>query len=189
MTKVGAIILAAGRSSRMGRNKMLEPVLGKAMLLHVIDAVQEAGLEGPILALGHEADNVRNLLHNYRYLSVLIKDYSQGLSHSLRGSVAAIPDDWDAAFICLGDMPYISASLLTAMAAQADSSRILSPIFAGQRGNPVLWGRRFFAELMKCEGDTGARSLIAHHSTSVEAFSAPDNAIHRDIDCVADLMK
>jgi molybdenum cofactor cytidylyltransferase len=189
MTKVGAIILAAGRSSRMGRNKMLEPIEGKAMLLHVVDAVQGAELNRPIIALGHQAERVLHLLENYEYTPVLIPDFAEGLSYSLKGCLAAVPVDWDAAFICLGDMPYISAPLLTAMAAHATSDKILLPVFAGQRGNPILWGKRFFAEMLECEGDAGARALIAHHAASVEAFAAQDNAIHRDIDCVADLMK
>lgn len=187
MTKVGAIILAAGRSSRMGRNKMLEPVNGKAMLLHVVEAARDAGLAGPIIALGNEADKVSDCLQNHAHIPVLISDYEEGMSRSLRGAVEAIPGDWDASFVCLGDMPFISGSVLRAMAELGQKDQIIVPSFCGKRGNPVLWGRDFFPELKGCQGDQGAKTVIARYAGSVVSYVSSDNAIHRDIDSPADL--
>jgi molybdenum cofactor cytidylyltransferase len=187
MNKVGAIILAAGKSSRMGRNKMLEPVNGKAMLLHVVDAVIDARLEGPIIALGNEAERVSRSLINHHHIPIIVTDFYEGLSHSLRAAIAAVPDDWDASFVCLGDMPFVTSGLLKDMAQQARVDQILVPFHGGKRGNPILWGRNFFTEMMESEGDTGARALIKSHSASVTPFPAPDDSIHRDIDYLADL--
>lgn len=187
VTKVGAIILAAGRSTRMGRNKMLEPVNGKAMLLHSVEAARDAGLAGPIIALGHEAEMVTACLRDHPHHPVFIPDYAEGLSRSLRGAIAAIPSDWDAAFVCLGDMPFISAALLREMAGRAREDRIVVPVCEGKQGNPVLWGRHFFEELKACRGDRGAKSLIANHQGAVVALLTGDKAIHRDIDQPSDI--
>jgi molybdenum cofactor cytidylyltransferase len=187
MTKVGAIILAAGRSSRMGRNKMLEPLDGKAMLLHVVESVRDAGLAGPIIALGHEAEKVALCLRDVAHIPVSIPDYGEGMSRSLRGAVTAIPADWDASFIALGDMPFVSATLMREMAEQAGVDNIVVPSFEEKRGNPVLWGRRFFAELMDCQGDQGAKDVIARHASSVLIHLSANDSVLRDIDHLADI--
>jgi molybdenum cofactor cytidylyltransferase len=186
VTKVGAIILAAGRSTRMGRNKMLEPVNGKAMLLHVVESVRDAGLAGPIIALGHEVEKVALCLRDHAHIPVLIPDHGEGMSRSLRGAVTAIPADWDAAVIALGDMPFISAELLREMAELAREDRIVVPLCAGKQGNPVVWGCHFFAELKACQGDQGAKPLIAEHPSAVVPFATTDTAVHRDIDELGD---
>jgi molybdenum cofactor cytidylyltransferase len=188
MIKVGAIILAAGRSTRMGRNKMLEPLNGKAMLLHVVESVRDAGLAGPIIALGHEAEKVALCLRDVAHIPVSIPDYGEGMSRSLRGAVAAIPADWDASFIALGDMPFVSAELLREMAELAREDRIVVPLCAGKQGNPVIWGRHFFAAMKECQGDQGAKPLIAEHSSAVVFIVTTDSAIHRDIDELGDFL-
>ncbi|MFM2099828.1 MAG: hypothetical protein RLZZ366_1367 [Pseudomonadota bacterium] len=185
--KVGAIILAGGLSRRMGRNKLLEQISGKPMLLHVVDAIAEAGFDPPMIALGHEASEISRILGKDSYQPVIVDDFSKGIAHSLRATIKEIPASWDAVFICLGDMPWVSATLLRSMAAVAETDRILIPTSGGRRGNPVLWGRAFFGELQSLIGDFGGKQLFAHFEDTIVEFETSDLAIHRDIDTISQL--
>lgn len=172
----GALLLAAGRSTRMGAHKLLEQWQGKPLVAHAADALLSAGL--PLLVvLGHHADAVRRALAGRELRFVEAADYAKGLAHSLRAGLAAVPDDWNAVLVALGDMPRIEPELLSKLAA-ADG--VAAPIFAGQRGNPVRWPRMHFPALMALEGDQGARRLLA--GQSVIEVQAPSDAILTDID-------
>ena len=90
-------------------------------------------------------------------------DFAEGLSTSLKAGLAAVPDDVDGAIVCLGDMPQVGAPLIDRLIAAFDPERgalVVVPTIDGKRGNPVVWSRRFFPELMALEGDVGARHLI-----------------------------
>ncbi len=179
--KVGAIILAAGSSRRMGANKLCADLHGKSVIAHVADAVAEAGLPG-LIVLGHQAEAVRDSLGARNLIWVEASDHALGQAHSLVAGVRAIPADWDAALICLGDMPLVSASLLQGMAKVASRQSIIVPEFEGRRGNPVLWGRDWFGALQSLSGDVGARDLLLRHSKDVTHFAWRDDSIHRDAD-------
>ncbi|WP_416908291.1 MAG: nucleotidyltransferase family protein [Polymorphobacter sp.] len=172
----GALLLAAGRSTRMGAHKLLEHWQGKPLVVHAADALLNAGL--PLLVvLGHEASAVRSVLARRDVSFVQAADYAKGLAHSLRAGLAAVPDDWDAVLVALGDMPRIEPELLARLAA-ADGVAV--PIFDGRRGNPVRWPRAHFPALMALEGDQGARRLLA--GQKVTEVIAPSDAVLTDID-------
>ncbi len=189
--KVAALILAAGLSRRMGaRNKLLEEVDGKAMIVSVVDALLASRARPVIVVLGHEAGRVRTALEDHPVAFVDNPDFARGLSTSLRSGIEALPVDADAVVVCLGDMPRISPahidSLIDAFA-PADGRAICVPTVAGKRGNPVLWGRRFFDEMRTVEGDIGAREIIRRHADVVHAVAVDDEAILIDIDNPEDL--
>ena len=96
-----------------------------------------------------------------------------------------MPDDADGAVICLGDMPMISAPLIDRLIevfAPDRGNLIAVPVSDGRRGNPVLWSRRFFNELMTLDGDIGARHLIAKHSEAVAEVPVEGYGAFLDID-------
>jgi len=98
-----------------------------------------------------------------------------------------VPSAWDAAIICLGDMPLIPPLLLRRMADKASLTSIIIPTFERRRGNPVLWGRGFFPELRKLEGDIGARRLFESEAGRIETLAWTDDSILRDVDTIAAL--
>ena len=154
---VGAIVLAAGLSRRMGSNKLLALLDGKPLVAHVVDAGLAAGL--PVLVvLGNDPEAIRAALGDRAVDYVIASDHAQGMGRSIAAGIAAV--DWDAAIICLGDMPRISPDLLRLLAADATADAILIPTFEGRRGNPVLWGRNHFADLARLQGDRGGRVLF-----------------------------
>ena len=177
----GAIVLAAGRSSRMGGDhKLLADWRGKPLVAHVVDAIAAAGLPPPIIVLGTRADAVRAALAGRPATYVLAADHDQGLAHSLRAGLLAVPADWDAALVCLGDMPRIDPALLARLAAARGDVAV--PVWKGKRGNPVRWGRRHFAALLALAGDVGGKGLLAGLAPPPTEIDASDEAIFADID-------
>ena len=182
---VGAIILAAGRSSRMGNDhKLLADWQGKPLVVHVVDAIAAAGLPPPLVVLGARADEVRAAIGNRPARYVVAGDFAEGLSRSLRAGIAAVPADWSAALVCLGDMPRIEAATLQALAAAPGD--VALPVWNGKRGNPVRWSRRHFARLMALDGDVGGKAVLADAVTLTEVPATSD-AVLDDIDTPAAL--
>lgn len=177
---VGAIILAAGRSSRMGsEHKLLAEWRGKPLIAHVADAIATAGLPPPVIVLGARGNDVRAALGDRPAHYVTAADYAEGLSRSLRTAIAAVPADWSAAIICLADMPRITPELLQALAIAPGD--IALPVWAGKRGNPVRFGRQHFARLMTLDGDIGGKAVLADAVLLTE-IAAADDGVLDDID-------
>ncbi|KAB7649019.1 NTP transferase domain-containing protein [Polymorphobacter fuscus] len=182
----GAIVLAAGRSSRMGQDhKLLADWQGRPLVTHVVDAIAAAGLPPPIVVVGTRADAVRAALSGRDAIFVFADDHDLGLAHSLRAGLAAVPPAWDAALVCLGDMPRVDPATLRSLAAAPGD--VALPVRDGKRGNPVRWSRRHFAALMALEGDIGGKALIAALPTPPTEITAPDDGIFDDIDTPAAL--
>lgn len=190
--QVAAIVLAAGLSRRMaGVNKLLTMINGKPLILHSVEAALASRAQVVLVVLGHQADAVRAALAPVaeRLRFVDAADYAQGLSQSLRAGIKAAAA-YDAAVICLGDMPFVDARTIDRLIAAfspADGREICLPTHNGRRGNPVLWGQRFFAEIMALEGDQGAKPLLARHQREICEVAADSDAVRRDIDRPEDL--
>jgi len=183
--RIAAVVLAAGKSSRMGRNKLLETVDGKAMIVHVVDAVLASAAKPVVVVTGNEADAVRAALAGRRVRFVHNPDFAAGLSSSLRAGLAALPEDCDGAFVCLGDMPRVKAAQLDKLIAAfnpVEGRAIVVPTFSGKRGNPVLWAASFFPAMKAVAGDVGAKHLIGEHIDQVREVAMDDGAILLDID-------
>ncbi len=183
--KIGAAVLAAGRASRMGSNKLLADVRGEAMVRHAARAAL-ASHAGPVVVItGNEADKVTAALQGLDVAIVNNPDFSKGLSTSLKRGLNALPEDCDGALILLGDMPGISAALINRLIAAFDPAEDRAICIAtriGRQGNPVLWARRFFPELQAVEGDVGGRNLIRVYDELVCEVEADDDAPLTDID-------
>ncbi|MHA1109258.1 MAG: NTP transferase domain-containing protein, partial [Alphaproteobacteria bacterium] len=164
---IAVIILAAGRSRRMGAlNKMIADIDGAPMISRVVDIVLKSSADPVVVVSGNEPDTVRAALEGRNITFIHNPDYADGLSTSLKCGLDALDDEVDGALICLGDMPDISPSHLDKLIAAFDpveGRSICVPTFDGKRGNPVLWARRYFTEMANVAGDVGARHLIGEH--------------------------
>jgi len=185
LPRIGAIVLAAGMSSRMGSNKLVARVAGKPLIRHVVEAALSSAAAPVIVVTGNAAARVREAVSPLAPLFVENPDYSKGLSTSLRCGLKALPADCDGAVILLGDMPGVSAALIDKLIASFDPGEDRAICVAtrhGKRGNPVLWARRFFPEMLAIEGDVGARQLIGQNAELVCEVEAPDDGPLTDID-------
>jgi molybdenum cofactor cytidylyltransferase len=183
---VTAIILAAGRSTRMGGpNKLLAELDGKALVRIVTEQALASKAKDVIVVTGHQAELVERALQGLDVKFVRNPNFAEGLASSVKAGVAAVPGDADGAVICLGDMPMISTQLIDHLieAFAPDRGNLIAvPVSDGRRGNPVLWSRRFFNELMTLDGDIGARHLIAKHGEAVAEIPAEGLGAFLDID-------
>ncbi len=188
--RVAALVLAAGRSTRMGGpNKMLADANGQPLVVHAVRAALASQAVEVMVVLGHMADQVKAAITaavpTSRLRFVTNPDFADGLSTSVRTGVAALGKDIDAAIVQLGDMPGITSALLDRLIAAfspVEGRSICVPTVGGKRGNPVLWDRRFFAEMAKVSGDTGAKHLIGEHADLVCEVEMSGEAAITDID-------
>jgi molybdenum cofactor cytidylyltransferase len=185
-TRVAAIVLAAGRSTRMGAaNKLLADVGGKPMVRHAVEAALASQARPVLVVTGHQADDVRAVLAGLDVTFVANPDFAEGLSSSLKAGIRAVPADAIGAVVLLGDMPRINAAHLDTMIAACPSpagAAIVVPVHQGQRGNPVLWPAELFGEMLALEGDAGARSLLARHPDRVRGVDLGTDAVLMDVD-------
>jgi molybdenum cofactor cytidylyltransferase len=183
---VEVIVLAAGRSTRMdGPNKLLAELEGKKLVRIATEQALASKASGVIVVTGHQADLVEQALAGLDVKFVRNQEFAAGLASSVKAGIAAVPADADGAVICLGDMPLIDASLIDRLIDDFAADRghlIVVPVAGGRRGNPVLWSRRFFQELMTLDGDVGARHLIAKHSEAVAEVAVEGEGAFLDID-------
>lgn len=188
---VAALLLAAGRSTRMGdANKLLQPVGGVAMVRLVAETLRASSAAPLIAVTGHQAESVARRLADLPIILVHNAHYAEGLSTSLRAGLAALPPPCGAVLVALADMPWVKPATIDALIAAFAPGRgaeIAIPTHQGQRGNPVLFGRHFFAELADLTGDRGARPMIARHGEAVIEVPVDDPGILRDIDRPEDL--
>lgn len=188
---VYAVVLAAGQSSRMGdRNKLLARLHGKPLLDHVLDALGEADIDGIVVVTGHESEIVRERLADRNVSTVLNPAFATGLSSSLKAGLGALPDDADAALVCLGDMPLVEANTFNALIGswkQASDRTICVPVHDSRYGNPVLWPRFYFSQIMELQGDAGARSLIGLHGDAVLKVPVATDTVLIDVDTASAL--
>jgi molybdenum cofactor cytidylyltransferase len=183
---VAAVILAAGRSTRMGGpNKLLAELSGKPLVRIVTEQALASGASGVIVVTGHQAAEVEKALAGLKVKFVRNPDFAAGLASSVKTGIAAVPANADGAVVCLGDMPLIDARLIDRLieAFAPDRGNLIAvPVSDGRRGNPVLWSRRFFDELMTLDGDIGARHLIAKHNQAVAEVPVEGHGAFLDID-------
>ncbi|MGB8841684.1 MAG: nucleotidyltransferase family protein, partial [Aliidongia sp.] len=180
------IILAAGQSRRMGRNKLLIEIEGgRSLIERAVDHALATRADPVIVVTGHQAGEIAARLADRPVILVENPDYAQGLSTSLKRGLSAVPGEADAALICLADMPGVGPQLIDRLIAGFDPGaghEIILPMRNGKRGNPVLWGRRFFPDLHNISGDTGARHIIGAYPDYVLEIDAADDGVLIDLD-------
>jgi molybdenum cofactor cytidylyltransferase len=180
------VILAAGLSRRMGAaNKLLAEVDGMPMLARVVDSVVASKAKPILVVTGHEAEAVRAALGDRPVTFVHNPAFAEGLAGSVKAGIDAVPPNADGAVVCLGDMPQVTGRHIDRLIAAfnpVEGRAICIPTWQGRQGNPVLWARRFFDEIMALSGDRGAKALIEEHGDQVAEVAVPDAGVALDID-------
>jgi molybdenum cofactor cytidylyltransferase len=188
---VAVLVLAAGRSTRMGGpNKLLQPWDGKEIVRISVENALRAAVGPVYVVMGHQSDQVRAALSGLDVQFVDNPAYADGLSTSVRAGIAALPAAIDGVTVCLGDMPGVDATLIRRLidAFQPTAGAVaVIPSYNGQRGNPVVWARRFFPDLLRLEGDAGARALLRSFSEGVVEVAVDKVAVTVDVDTPDDL--
>lgn len=177
---VAAVILAAGRSTRLGRNKLLQDLHGRPLVRYAVAAALGSRAAPVLVVLGHEAERVRSALDGLPVVCVEAGDHAEGMAASLRAGIRAVPPHATGALIALGDMPLLQpADYDRLLAARTPEALAVLPLYDGRRGHPVLLARALFPRVLTLTGDQGARRLLTERVVEVPGFG---EAVLRDVD-------
>jgi molybdenum cofactor cytidylyltransferase len=186
--RVAGVVLAAGGSRRFGSPKQLADLDGRPLLGHAIAALRacSAAIDPRVVVLGNAADAIEDAIDLSRLTVVRCRDWSDGMSASLRAAIAAV-GECDAAAVWLGDQPAITAAAIERVVAARDppSFAIVRATYAGRPGHPVVFERRVFSALGSLRGDQGAKVVVAAHQARL--VECADVASDDDVDTEAAL--
>jgi molybdenum cofactor cytidylyltransferase len=164
--RIAGIILAAGASSRIGKPKPLLNWKGEPFIRHVVQTAFGAGLSPVVLVTGADGDLVREAVGEFPLTIVNNLEWATGQASSVKLGVNSLPGEVGGAVFLLVDQPQIPATLVRALIQRhaANLSPIVAPLIDAQRGNPVLFDRSTFPDLLTLEGDTGGRGVFSRYS-------------------------
>jgi len=195
-SRIAALILAAGTSSRMeGRNKRLCEIGGMTMVERAVRAALDSRCTQVVVVTGWQAQEVEAALDSVvesRPVTVVRNpQYATGLSSSLRCAVSMVPETIDAALVHLADMPWIGAAHIDRLIEAFDprNPAIVAPFRNDRRGHPVLWPRVFLPMLGALGGDVGARWLLEQFAAQVHAVPFDDDSVVDDVDTQQQLVE
>jgi molybdenum cofactor cytidylyltransferase len=181
LTRIAAIVLAAGSSRRMGQaNKLIEDLAGKPLVRHAVEAAIDSGASPVVVVCGYEEPAVRAVLVGLDVRFVSNPAFAEGLSTSLKAGIAALPDETDGVVVLLGDMPLVRAAFIRRLVAafEAEPGGLAAvPIHDGDWGNPVVIARALFADVAGLTGDAGARKLLEQRRDTVIEVPADDSVV------------
>jgi molybdenum cofactor cytidylyltransferase len=189
--RVGAVVLAAGASKRLGTPKQLLPWGEDTLLGHVVDTALASQADPVVVVLGHQADACRAVLGDRPVKVVVNPDWAQGQSSSLQAGLAALPANVSAALFPLVDQPGVTPSVIDALIERHRTTLapVIWPEHDGKRGNPVLFDRVIFPQLMRLTGDTGGRPVLHAHAEHAERVTVSNLGVLFDIDTQDDYAK
>lgn len=189
--RYGALVLAAGKSSRFaGGHKLLADIGGKPLVRHVIEVVAASPVDDIVLVLSFKTyDPIMAAVGEGRWRAVINGVAEDGLSSSLMSGMSMLPEGLEGVLVVLGDMPGVTAELIAAILAKASEypGSIVYPVTPeGRQGHPVYWPWDVAPEFGELTGDRGAKPLLRRHAHRIVTVPAGESAVI-DIDTVEDL--
>lgn len=180
------LLLAAGSSTRMGdNNKLLADLNGSKMIVQIAKQIKKSKVAVIKVVTGYESDQVQSALKNLISCFVYNPNHKEGLSSSVKIGLNGIADEIDGVIIFLGDMPLIKSrhinSIIEAFNPKEGRS-ICVPIHGRKRGNPVLWGKQYFTEILSITGDVGARHLLEVYNDQISEVTVDTDGVLLDVD-------
>jgi molybdenum cofactor cytidylyltransferase len=189
------IVLAAGLSSRFGRPKQLLELGGKPLLQWTLDACLDSKIDCIYLVLGYKSQEIMETLSKkirHPHLKVIVnRNYRKGQSTSLQAGVAEVSDAFPSAMFILGDQPLIDVASINLLLEKywASEKNICVPLFQKKRGNPTIFSRKFYDEIISIKGDIGARRIIEENPDQVLGIEVKRSSFFHDINTQKDLEK
>jgi molybdenum cofactor cytidylyltransferase len=184
---VAAIVLAAGRATRMGSQKVLLELGGRSLVQRVVDAALGSRAARILVVVGYEAGPVSDQLEGRPVTVVVNPEYAAGMSTSLQAGVRAA-GACDAAVFLLGDQPFVTSAQLDQLIERFAATRkaVVRPLVGGRPTNPVLLSTALFGEILEQRGDVGGREIVERHSDEVCLVPLDDPQAAVDIDSPED---
>ncbi|SIR97779.1 molybdenum cofactor cytidylyltransferase [Peribacillus simplex] len=195
MPEIGAIILAAGMSIRMGEPKLLLPLRGQPLFRHAIDSILGSTMQPIHLVAGKYIEEIRQHSEDYPELKIIHNPYyADGMSTSLKLGVQSINEHVDAVMIFLADQPLISRDIIQSLIdkyieCKDEGVRIVRPKYKGEAGHPILVDAVLLNEFHSINGDQGGKSIIKKYDAVTETVSFDNSMWGFDIDTPEDFQK
>jgi molybdenum cofactor cytidylyltransferase len=188
--RVAGVVLAAGSSTRMGRNKMLLEVGGQPLVRRAVAAALDAGLEPVLVVVGHEAERVREAIAGLDCRAVLNPDHAQGVRVSMQAGIRALPPEAGAAVIILADMPFVSADMVRTVAERyrAGDAPLVVSEYGDVNAPPTLYDRALFGELLEGSGEGCGKHVVKKHKHQAVVVAWPESAL-ADVDAPEDYQR
>ena len=186
---VGAVVVAAGASYRMGSPKALLKIGEKTFLQHIVDVLQSAGITEIVVVLGSNAEVIKESLNWYDGTVVLNRDWKDGQLSSIVAGLAVLrPLALEGALICPVDHPFITRRLLTDMlhVFRLSGKGIVVPAYGTRRGHPVIFASRMFDALRDADLTIGARKIVKDHPDDIEEVATKEEGVVLNIDTPED---
>ncbi len=185
---IWAVVLAAGESRRMGRQKLLLPFGETTVAGAVVGAARASRAGRTLVVLGADREAIRRGLEPAGVDFAVNENYPLGMLTSIQAGFRALPDDAKAAVVLLGDQPFLAARVIDLVidAYEAGSKGIVVPAFQGRRGHPVLIDLRYRDEVLAIDPADGLRRLMLAHPGDILEIDAADPSILRDLDTPED---
>ena len=184
---VAGVVLAAGSSTRMGRNKLFFELDGETLLRRVVRRAIAAGLDPVIVVVGHEAEHARAEIAALPCKPVDNPDHALGINRSLRTGISHVPERARAAVVMLADMPFVTGRMVAELVARYRDST--APLVISAYGDvnapPMLYDRALFSELQQMKGEGCGRQVVRRHRNEAISVSWPEAAL-QDIDVPED---
>lgn len=192
MSKIAAIVLAAGSSRRFGdANKLLAEIAGRPLIAHSVSAFVASRATDIVVVTGPDQLAIQSALHGLPVWFTHNPDHLSGMGGSIATGLAAIPPDCDGVLICPGDMPGVTSqfidTLIDAFAASGADRIIRATLPDGRPAHPVLWPARHFPALKQLSGPEGGRDLLKTLAADIVTLNSTDGDTALDIDTQRDL--
>ncbi len=185
---IAGIVLAAGESKRMGRQKLLMPYNGKTFIETILDKISASEVDYTRVVVGHEPHRIIEAIKKYPAEVVHNEQYRSGMLSSVQAGLKNLPHRTRAVLIFLGDQPMVKTAIIDRLieACRHGDRKIVLPVFEGRRGHPVLIDLVFKKEIFNLDPDKGLRDLIHRHETDVLEVHVDSPEILKDIDTIED---
>lgn len=182
--KIAGIILAAGRSSRMGTPKPLLKIGRKTFLDIIKNKLLQSGIKDIYLVLGAGADRLKESLNTDKLTVIINESWSDGQLSSLKRAVESLPENTDGILMCLIDHPKVNRSTIKKLmdAAGVSPADIIVPSYRKRGGHPVIFKKSVFQAILDAPLNEGARSVIRKEEFRTLRLDIEDRAIVQDID-------
>lgn len=184
MPRISAILLGAGKSKRMGVDKLLLPLGRKIVLEHCFEALVRSEANEVIIVLGIRNKKIKDLFRRPKVKIVVNPFFNRGMSTSIQRGLQVIHPGFHGVLIALGDQPFLKTRTINGLihAFEKGKRGIIVPSFRGRRGNPVIFHRRYKKEMLDLKGDVGGRSIIERHPEDVRLVPVKSRGVVKDID-------
>ncbi len=183
--RVTAVVLAAGESKRMGSAKQLLPWGRTTVLGQTIDNLRLSGVNDIVVVSGHEREAIEAVAHKLGVVSIYNPRFAAGeMLSSLQAAVSRFSDNIEAILVMLADQPMVRAQTIDQLLVDywTCKGKLIAPIFKGERGNPVLMDRQFFAELLALPQGSAPRDLVRRHHDELNLVEVDTDSVLQDLD-------